>query len=570
MKTSFKTLRIKAARWLMKGVRGYSNLVGGPQLTDWIFNGLTEDQDLFQNWRKMLMRSRDLWKENGIARKFSRDLLINVFGADGISLQMRITDEGGRIPTGRELAFVQEKQREIDHRKAILREHGITTRSVDFLYAGQTRAGMPDTFANNMIEREWGAWQRNCAANRRFNYQQMRNQRLNMCARDGECFIRLVRGFDNKHGFAIQIIASEFCDHDYNVVLTNGNEIRMGIEYDANDAVVAYHFIVKQAGSWQYENFYSSGGRKLQRVDARDIIHYKISDDAGSGRGVPWIISAIPKVRHQEKYEEASVIAARAECCKGGHYKATMPGMDITDLADRIEEGGKTLTENVEPAQWKALPFGWEPVAHDPKHPTANFAAFKKEMMRSIAASLPGENYNTLASDYEGVNFTSYKAARNDCNEEYKALQAWDIDVAERPIFEAWLEMALLSGAIPLPVVKFDKFNAPRFQGRRWQGLQPVEEATANKINLALGLTSRTIITEEGPHNFEDIVEDLALEKILLEEAGLNAAVDTKQPYATAPKDDQGEDEDDEDEEEEGDDAKSFGKNRIAKLNGTH
>jgi capsid protein len=108
-----------------------------------------------------------------------------------------------------------------------------------------------------------------------------------------------------------------------------------------------------------------------------------------------------------------------------------------------------------------------------------------------------------------------------DVREFYKWLQVCDIDMAERPIFEAWLEMALANGAIPLPLTKFDKFNQPAFQGRRWDSVQPIDDIRADRLAVEGNLNSRTRLLAEAGRDFEEVIEELAMEKVIIEEAGL-------------------------------------------------
>ena len=102
-------------------------------------------------------------------------------------------------------------------------------------------------------------------------------------------------------------------------------------------------------------------------------------------------------------------------------------------------------------------------------------------------------------------------------------LQAWDECAAERRIFEAWLEMALATGAIPLPLSKFAKFNKPCFHYRRWEGIEVLKEANADAVNLANGLTTRSILLGKRGLDFEEVAQELAKEKAFLEALGLSA-----------------------------------------------
>jgi len=568
-------LKFKIRKWALGNLtRGFSEISSvGRQQTDWIMSGITDDADLQSNWSLLVQYSRDLFKMNPYMRKFRVDLIANVFGATGIILQMKIKEEADRVVyAAEEKSWLEAKRRSRKELVERAEKHGIKLRTREFFVEettgqnGSTRTkaviktGQPDAYANNLIERAWKRWQlkQNCTVGRRHSYQQTRHQRLIMCARDGDVFIRLLRWrkgdksapIDNNFGFAIQLISSEWVDHSINQLLDNGRHVKMGIEYDKWGAAVAYYVINRQPNDWRHYSMPASRGgiSNCERVEAPDMIHYCQFEDSESGRGAPWIASIMSKLRHLDKYSEAEVISARAEACKGGHYQATVPGVVPEDLAEyiqKISENGKRLTDSVEPAMWKTLPYGYEAKAHDPKHPSGNFPAFKKEMIREVCAGA-GDQYNIMAGDLEGVNYSSMRAGSLDIRELWTLTQEFDIETAEIPIFSAWLEMALANGAIPLPLTKFEKFNQPQFQGRRWPWVDPLKDAKADQQAIDSMLDSRTRICNENGKDFEEIIEEQAIEKILMEEAGLyvsNADSSGTEEFEEEPEDDEGEEE---------------------------
>ena len=58
--------------------------------------------------------------------------------------------------------------------------------------------------------------------------------------------------------------------------------------------------------------------------------------------------------------------------------------------------------------------------------------------------------------------------------EEWKSIQNWFIDAVMQPVFDEWLNYALLSGALNLPAAKYDKFSAIEWKPRRWQWVGPL------------------------------------------------------------------------------------------------
>jgi capsid protein len=90
-------------------------------------------------------------------------------------------------------------------------------------------------------------------------------------------------------------------------------------------------------------------------------------------------------------------------------------------------------------------------------------------------------------------------------------------------IFPPFLEAALMSGIIPLPVTRFDKYNKPSWTFRKWKGIDPIKEAEASKLELLLAKTTRTKIAAESGMDLEEIIAQLILEEDMLEVGGLEA-----------------------------------------------
>ncbi|MCP4570027.1 MAG: phage portal protein, partial [FCB group bacterium] len=88
-------------------------------------------------------------------------------------------------------------------------------------------------------------------------------------------------------------------------------------------------------------------------------------------------------------------------------------------------------------------------------------------------------------------------------------------------VFEEWLKMAMLSGAVPLPVGKYDKFNAPLWTPRRWSWIDPLKDTQANIKAIDAGLKSRTQVVSEQGLDFDELCEQLAAERETVKKHGL-------------------------------------------------
>lgn len=561
-------------------VRGYRDVAGvGTSNQDWAVNILGEDADLWTNAWLLTTRMRDLFRTNPTFVKYRENLWSGVFGANGIMMRAKIMETEARVihtpdstAAGKqralEIAYLIKWENKINK----LRNHAakMTGRSVeqyrcfkiademekrDFETVIRAKAtiqpGDPDLFAIKQVQDAWMDWQkaRYCDIQKISSYAVNRRIRLISAVSDGDCFIRMIQHPRvNKYGFALQVISAEWVDRWFNTILPNGNEVRMGIEYGFNEfgitEPVAYYFIRRMPMDWQWSNPQGLFGNPnlYVRVPADEIIHYARPVAANSTRPAPWAASVIPKSRQLDQYELAEVIAAREQACKTGFYTSTL-----------IPEGGQFTApdpqgireETMAPGETRGLPWGVEYKERNPTHPNGNFENFRKGMMRSQSAGMPGSDYNTLAADLENINFSAGRLGRLGTNDTLELLQSFDIEKAETTIFEKWLYNALVTGAIPLPLAKFDKFNKPVFQGRRWDQVDEVKAVTAAALRVANNLSSLQRECANEGVDFDEIVMERAEEKMMLEEMGLSAQMTVETPIPAQPAEDTASGEDD-------------------------
>jgi lambda family phage portal protein len=424
-------------------------------------------------------RSRQLAADNDYARRFFKLARVNVVGSQGIRLQVRSIE--------RETA------------------DGI-------IY---------DDRANTMIETGWLEWSRKkyCCMDGRLSLIDVMQLIVETVAKDGEIFIRKIKGraANNSFGFALQLIEADHIDEALIGNLPNGNRIRMGIEYDEWNRPVAYHVNNRHPG----DSYTSIGDdrNQIQRIPAADMIHLYAMERPSQSRGMPWLITAMRRLNMLGGYEEAELVAAREASAKMGFYKLT-EGAELNQFAQ--DENGYLIRE-VEAGQNEVLPQGVEFQQYDPQHPTAAFGEFVTAVLRGAASGL-GVSYNSLANDLKGVNFSSIRQGVLEERELWKMLQTWIIEHFCADIFEEWLLMSLTTQKIPLPLNKFDKFNAPVWRPRGWQWVDPLKDVKASIEGINAGLyTAQDVAAQQG-NDIEDVYAQLAAEKRLREKYGIQLA----------------------------------------------
>jgi lambda family phage portal protein len=457
--------------------RGFDAAVKDRLSFSWGTTNTTLDYDLKKDLRNVRARSRDLAVNNDYARKFLKVCVSNIIGKKGIGFQSKVKDANGEF----------------------------------------------DKAANDKIELAWNDWGKNCCVDGMTTWLEVQKICVESMARDGEIIIRHVKGYNNKFGYALQLIESDHLDEDMNQTLPNGNEIRMGIEFNKDNRPVNYYLLVKHPGDGNYS--IGGKGKTYKVIPADEISHIFSKERVSQSRGFPWMASAMKRLNMLHGYEESELVAARISASKMGFYTKpdnSLPG----EVADYKDSNGDFVDE-VEPGKFTTLPMGYDFKEFDPTHPTGNFDPFTKSILRGAAAGL-NIQYHTLSGDLTSVSFSSIRSGTIEERDNWRTIQYMLIDKLCVPVFDVFLEMALLTQVIPLPYYKIDKFNAPAWQPRQFDWVDPEKDINANVTAINARLKTRSDVAGEQGKDFEEIIDQLAWEEKLIKDKGLMPIIPIK------------------------------------------
>ena len=396
-----------------------------------------------------------------------------------------------------------------------------------------------DNQANRAIEEAFAAWARRgvCEVSGLYSFTDLQRLMVRSVARDGEVLVRHVYGFDNGHGYALQLLDIDRLDTQLNRDKQNGkNAIRMGVEINDWGRPVAYWLRRQHPGDYTVAHALLDN----ERIPAAEISHLYLHDRPEQRRGFPWTTSALISLHNLGGYQEAAIIAARVGASKMGFFQQKE---DIDSFQNPIDgqavdngHGGQDIIDYADPGTFHSLPNGYEFVPFNPDYPHANYDSFVKTCLRSVAGGL-GVSYHNLANDLEGVNFSSIRSGVLEERDQWMALQNWYIDSFLCDVFERWLACALLAGAITsptgkqLPAAKLDKFKRYRWQGRRWAWVDPLKDIQSQEAAIALRVKSRRAVCDELGVDFDETLQQIQQEAELMQQMGLTETPPT-QPAA--------------------------------------
>lgn len=480
----FRALQYRVGSWLAKRNLTLFNGSAGSRLTmDWVNAPiLSADQEIKGNLRILRGRARELSRNNPVAKSYLKILVANVLGEHGIRYQPLVRNNSDEL----------------------------------------------NTKLNTKIQKAWREWSRkgNCTVDGKLSFRAVQNLVLKTVATDGEAFVRMVPGFDNKYRFALQLIDADQVDPLFSRWPSPGagqnpseNEIRMGVEVDVWGRPVAYHVNPAHPSDL--------GGSLLrERIRAEYIVHLYDPERVQQTRGIPWFTPCMLEMRMLGGYVEAELVAARVGAAKIGFFKHT----DSSAYEAPNEDEHRRIEAN--PGVIEELPPGLEFQEWNPEHPANAFPMFVKAMLRFIASSL-GVSYNAIASDLEGVNYSSMRSGLLIERDQWKMCQSFMKENFLEQVFTSWLSMALLSGELVLDSRDPSRFLEGKWESRGWPWVDPLKDVQASILGIAARLRTRDrVISEEGG-DVEEVFEQIALEKKLALQNGLgdiDEATDARPP----------------------------------------
>lgn len=462
---------------------GYSAARWTRLTAEWTIWRRSADQEILSDLGALRARSRNLVLNNPYAKRFVNQVTQNVAGPHGFRFKPKVAISDGTL----------------------------------------------DQRTNQELARAWALWCRRdtCSVDGKLSFRALQRLVMSAVPQDGEVLVRMVEGFPNEFGFALQIIDADCLDEQYNSdhgSEKGGAEIRMGVEIDRWGRPLGY---------WLWDRHPSEvrSTRKRVWVPASELLHLYVPFRVGQSRGVPWFHAIMLDLKQLDGYAEAELVAARIAAAKMGFFQTTEEGAAGWMPPQEDGKGIDRLQMEAEPGLLSQLPPGMQFQAWDPQHPNEAFKDFVKAVLHGAAAGID-VCYHNLTGDLEGVNYSSARVGELDERDSWKALQQWLSEELHQRVYERWLAMASLTGQVRLPSETVANYRSVAWLPRGWAWVDPQNELTAIEKAIQLGLTSRTIEAAAQGRDVEELFAELESEQQLAEEYGISIVAPVKGPVA--------------------------------------
>lgn len=315
----------------------------------------------------------------------------------------------------------------------------------------------------------------------------------------GECFIRL-RPRRQEDGLAVplqlQCLAPEFVPHDKFEVTKTGNVIRAGIEFNSLGQRVAY---------WCYRSHpsdmvaLSAGYNMLVRIPASQMLHIFEPLEPGQLRGVPRLAPVLKRLRSLDNYDDAVLFRQEVANLFAGFIRKPAadgpPMLDpVTGAQIKVGSDGFTPMVALEPGTMQELLPGEEVEFSKPPDGGNNYPDFMRQQLMAAAAGA-GLPYELMTGDMREVNDRAIRVVLNEFRRRLEQLQfAVYVHQLCRPVRAAWMDLAVLSGALPLDDYgqRRREYLRTRWVPQGWAYIHPVQDVQSKILEINAGLGSRS------------------------------------------------------------------------------
>ena len=333
----------------------------------------------------------------------------------------------------------------------------------------------------------------------------------------------------------IQVLEAEHLPTTMNRDLPGGNVIRAGIEFDRLGRRVAYHLYRSHPNDGLLAPMSSQGGMDTVRVDAREVIHLFRPLRPGQIRGEPWLTRALVKLNELDQYDDAELVRKKTAAMFAGFITRMAPEDNL--MGESAADANGVALAGMEPGTLQILEPGEDIKFSAPADVGSSYADFMRQQFRAVAAAM-GITYEMLTGDLTQVSYSSIRAGLLEFRRRCEALQHGVIvHQLCRPIWRAWMDQAVLEGAMVLPGYRNDRrtFQGAKWIPQGWSWVDPQKEFNAMKLAIRAGLMSRSEAISGNGYDAEDVDREIAADNARADSLGLVFDSDARHDQAPVP-----------------------------------
>ena len=350
----------------------------------------------------------------------------------------------------------------------------------------------------------------------------------------GECFIRFRprRAIDGLSvPLQLQLLEAEHLPLTHNETLPNGNIVRAGIEFNSIGRRVAYHFLRSHPGdlalNWR--------GLDKTIVPASEVLHLYRPLRPGQIRGQPGITPGMVRLYLLDQYDDAELDRKRTAAMfvgfvtkKSSDAENPLTGTALDANGEPTGEVGPETTLEMQPGTMQVLNEDEDVKFSAPTEVGGTYEAFQFRSLCAISVAV-GLPYHTVSGDLSKANYGSQRGGQVEQRRRMDQFQHMTLIFQMcRPIWQRWMQAAVLVGAIPITPAEWigrrDEVSAAKWIPPSWPWIDPLKDRQAQALAEDRGWTSRSDIIEAEGYDPEEVDARIKADRDREASMGLNFA----------------------------------------------
>lgn len=381
---------------------------------------------------------------------------------------------------------------------------------------------------NNEVEDLWTEWCRpgNCDVTGRFCMTEILKMIVRRRIVDGGILALRVTDKHSTIPYRLQLMEVDNIRGDGAIKSSTGNPIIGGIEVNEYGRPLNY-FLEKATVD-------IAAAPEVEKVPAERVFFLADRNRPSEVREITPLVRALDEIRDLEEFFNAVSFKQKINAAVAVFVttqKDAVANYGRSVLQQQSQEGGKKRSQRVDAGSITYLKPGEDVKTLVPAGQSSELADFNLSINRRIGA---GHNlsYEMMTRDVSMVNYSS---ARQNLLEDWKVFEGEQQFIIEHFldfVLEDVVTAAYLAGKLPHAPKDFmanrQKYLKHEFIGQGLPWIDPLKEAQANQVMLATGqITLKDIYAKKGK-DWEEEVNQLAVELEKTKELGLvREALDT-------------------------------------------
>lgn len=381
----------------------------------------------------------------------------------------------------------------------------------------------PDTARAKEARALWDLWVRECDAHGVDDFYGLQAQAAAAEFDGGEAFVRR-RPRRDSDGLTVplQLQLMESDQLPYRSLeaalagkVPQGNRVEAGIELDALERRVAYHFYL--AHPRDGESLWAFNRVETRRTPAGEVLHVFRPERPGQLRGAPQLAPVIDDLIQKHAYFQseveragiaAKVVAAITESARPDDSPYQPPigaNAETTSTGAANPQTDGTVEVDLTGGEIPVLQEGQDIKFNNPSIPGGAFEAYMRSIVHAIAAGARVP-YTHISADLSDVNFSSMRGGQRQFAREIGAVQRRHQVQFWNRVWAWFIDAAFLSGALTdrrYPANREDwlrvKWTAPR-----GELVDPAKEIGAHLDSIEGKLVSRRTVQEQLGYDPDD------------------------------------------------------------------